>query len=181
MDNYILLGALQGKFFLSNKDVNINFNKNSQEIFQMVKDFNIEELWVITGPGSFIATRSVVAFVLGYTFNTSITLKGFNILLDLIPIMSSTKDRNKLYIFNELNRFFYCIYEKDLLKRDFFLLSSEELEIHKNNYYLVGNHEIAHEIININPCILYEIILANKNKILTFERITLEYCGKFLI
>ena len=95
--------------------------------------------------------------------------------------MSSTKNTNKLYIFNELNRFFYCIYEKDLLKRDYFLLSLEELENYKNNYYLVGNHEIAHEIINITPSILYELILINQNKILTFKKITLEYCGKFLI
>lgn len=183
MTNSLLIGALKGDFFLSNDKLNIQFNKDNQEIFQMVKNFNLKELWVITGPGSFVGTRSVVAFCLGYTFSSNIILKGFNILLDLIPLMYSDQiiTKEKLYIFNELNRFFYCIYEKDLKKRDFFLLSFGELEAYKEKYYMIGNHEICHKIITIEPYELYKFISNNINKILINEKITLEYCGKFLI
>ena len=183
MGKNILLGAIKGGFFLSNEEINIEFNKTSQEIFTMIKNFQLEELWVITGPGSFVGTRSVVAFLLGYTFATNILLKGFNILLDIIPLMSVNEATNKekIYFFNELNRFFYCIHEKDLPKREFFLLSLEEFEAYTDKYYLIGNHEKAHEIIHVEPFILYEFIKNNKDKITSFEKITLEYCGKFLI
>jgi hypothetical protein len=180
--NNILLGPLKGEFFLCNFNLNIQFNKYSQEIFHMVKNFNLEEIWVLTGPGSFIGTRSVVAFTLGYTYGTSIVLKGFNILLDLIPLMSkSNSKKEKLYVFNELNRFFYCIYEKDLIKREFFLLTLEELYTYKEKFYIVGNHEIGHEVIIIEANILYNFIFKNKERIHSFEKITLEYAGKFLI
>lgn len=178
----ILLGTIKGEFFLSNSNLNIKFNKFSQEIFTMVKNFTLNELWVITGPGSFVATRTIVSFALGYTFSTNIILKGFNILLDIIPLMSNTQQENeKLYFFNELNRFFYCVYEKNLKTRDFFLLSFEELENYKSKYYLVGNHEIANEFIHIESYELYKFILNNLKKIHYFNKITLEYCGKFLI
>jgi hypothetical protein len=176
----ILFGNINEKFFIFNGNFSISFNKNYQEIFCILNNFNISELWILTGPSSFIATRSILAFSLGYVFNTSITLKGFNILIDLLPLMSIGKNSNKLFFVNELNRFFYCIKEEDLTKRSFFLLSYEEFMNYKNNYFLIGNHPEAHENIILNESILFNIIKDNVN-IKNISEIKIEYCGKFII
>ena len=183
----LLIGALNNYFFLINEDIDINFNKTSTNVFNLIKHYYLEELWVLTGPGSFVGTRSAVSFALGYTFNSKIQLKGFNVLLDLIPLiyndflmLEKTSSKEILFFFNELNRFFYCIYEKDLINRKFFLLSYEELEKYKDIYYLVGNHSISHIHLPINKSILYNLIKKYINN-LSETSIQLEYCGKFLI
>jgi hypothetical protein len=180
----ILFGNINGKFFIYSNYFYISFNKNCQRIFHMLNNFNISELWVLTGPGSFIGTRSVLAFSLGYTFNTEIKLMGFNILIDLLPLLTNNKNSNKLFFINELDRFFYCIKEEDLKSRNFFLLSYDQLINYKNTHYLLGNHSIAHENIKIDEEVLFEIIdnIMDKNSFSNdINEVKIEYCGKFAI
>jgi tRNA A37 threonylcarbamoyladenosine modification protein TsaB len=188
MQQKILMASLNNKFIIGGKSWCLYFDRYNQELFYILKQYKIDELWIITGPGSFIGTRSIAAFALGFTFATPISLKGFNILMDILPVLSifsiNKITQRVLYFFQELERFFYCIYKDDLNKRIFFLLSLEEFKNLKYNQdiFTVGNHSLGDAHLHLNFKNSYEVIeklLADKNK--TFNFNGLEYCGKFLI
>lgn len=183
----ILIGSFNNRFVIGGKDWHLNFDKNNKEIFNIMKQFNPKEVWIMTGPGSFIGTRSVTAFSLGFTFNTNIIVRGFNMLIDLLPFMSRNHENiqkhKMLYFIQELHRFYYCIYEEDLNNRNFFLLSEEELKNLKYNHdlYIIGNDQLADLsiVLNFNNCfeIIDNLLKTNLNQEYIFK--SLEYCGKF--
>lgn len=187
MSNNILMGAFNNEFLMGDGNWEIHFNKQSQEVFALLKNHIHEEIWILTGPGSFIGTRSVLSFVNGFTFNTTTQIKGFNILMDIIPhmipLIHMPTNKNILYFFQEVERFYYCIYDEDLKKRNYFLISKEELILlkHEKELFIIGNDAMANLQIDLNFKNLYSTIsnLVKHGKNYNFE--ALEYCGKFVI
>jgi hypothetical protein len=184
----ILITANDNRFIIGNKNLYISFTKESQEIFSIIKQYNTSELFIITAPGSFVGIRNIVSFCLGFSFQTTISLKSFNILVDILPYIYICQQKDTvclpiLYFWQELNRFFYCIYADNLNTRVFFLLSYMELINikEKNNYFFVGNHVLADYYIQINffDCFHYiKLLLANHQRSYTFS--TLEYCDSYI-
>lgn len=192
-DSPFLISVIDNRFFIGKKNWFISFQKEVQEMFDLIKYHNnSNEIWIISGPGSFTGTRSIVSFVKGFTFDTKIIIKSFNILVDVIPFFFKQNYFNKnidfnkknvLYFFQESDRFFYCIYHENLSKRKFFLLDKKNIYLlkEKNDLILIGNSDLADYEIPFCFKICYKTISSfikeyKNDKFILSE---LEYCDKF--
>jgi len=151
-----LLGNWNNKFHIGTKNWHMNFDKYNQELFILANSWN-GNYFVTTGPGGFMGTRSIIAFLLGFTLYSNKTLYGFNLLLDILPVIYPSnidkKHKKIIYIYQDLNRFFYAVDEDNLKTRKFNLLSPNEVELlllDAHDYHLVGNWDKCHVIIPLD-------------------------------
>lgn len=169
----IFISSLNNYYYIGGENWFISFDY-SLDLFCIIQDFlsNIEEIWITTGPGSFISNRSILSFVKGIiAIKKHIKLYAFDILANLLYI-----NDNNIYFYVELDRFVYYI-ENDMTH---FTYLQEFLEykqkICKN---LIGNHIIAHEQLNINFFFLFNKI--KLRKLTEKSSMNIKYCDKFSI
>lgn len=156
MNSRGLLGTWNNRFYIGNRDWSIEFDKYNQELFNLLKMIN-GDIFFTTGPGSFIGTRSIVSFLMGYNLYNTHNIYGFNLLLDLLPFLWNLQskpmsDKEVVYIYEDINRFFYISRQKDIQNRTFTLLSLVEVEklINNNNYHIVTNWNRTPGYIDMN-------------------------------
>ncbi|OED45457.1 hypothetical protein AB836_00985 [Rickettsiales bacterium (ex Bugula neritina AB1)] len=168
----IFISFIKSNYYIGGKDWYISFHY-SIDMLETIKDFieNVTEIWVTTGPGSFISNRSILAFLKGIVIiKKSIKLYNYNIL----NLIYENKN-NHLYFFVELDRF---VYYKEENKIYLTYLDKFIQHLKKINKISIGNHIIAQKFIDINFFFLFSLIENKKSYLKSSTNI--EYCDKFI-
>ena len=123
--------------FMMIKEVNIEAKKNaSQYIMPNVKKIighkKIDEVYVVTGPGSFTGVRLGITIAKTYAYLKNIPIKTITT-LDEVAV--SIKVQQKTVAIKEKNGFFVAKYNGMKVIDNCLYLSNEEFELNKENFY----------------------------------------------
>lgn len=188
----MLLGTWDNRFFLGNSKSHINFDRHNQHFFLNIMDFLEEDkiIFITLGPGSFIGTRTINAFLMGFSMYKDYTIYGFNLLMDILPYMDKRdkKQPDNLYVFQDLSRFFYYSYFKDIENRKYNLANDEDIKTLIKTTFSIGDS--SNEIIYNTHCDMNFVTIFNtmreiyhdisEEKRVFYQNLTIEYSGKFV-
>ena len=145
-----------------------NEKKNSQylmpSIIEVCDGEEIDEIVVITGPGSFTGVRLGVTIAKTFAYVKNIPIKAITFFDAMI---SSLDDKTVILGINDNNGYFIAEYQQGKLNKDLFYLSKSDFEKYENKHKVIENIEIDYEklikflktIETINPHIVNPIYI----------------------
>ena len=123
-----------------------NEKKNSQylmpSIIEVCDGNQIDEIVVITGPGSFTGVRLGVTIAKTFAYVKNIPIKAITFFDAMI---ASLDNKDVIFGINDNNGYFIAEYHEGRLKKDLFYISKSDFETYENKDSVIENVEINYE------------------------------------